>query len=106
MQWREFLEKLQKDDNNVIIVEGVPPATRRKGILQALETAQPGDWILLGNANRPEYYRERALLKARAATVKMFDFNEGGSKFRVVEFYKMPGKPKRRSKDGEDDLSR
>ena len=125
MQWRDFLDKLLEDADSVLNIEAVegiedagnPPVDLmliggasiefRKTWIDAIpEMVNPGGWVMLGNVNHPKLYEAVAELKKKAATVKTFDFNSGGSRFHVMEFYKLPGKPKRRSKDGEDDLSR
>ena len=94
--WHDYLDNLE----DVFIIEGYPPSAKKKQFAVAMDTVKPGGWIMLGNANRPEYAKERAELKAKAASVKTFDANEGGSKFRIVEFYKMPGRA-RKAKDDE-----
>ena len=123
--WDDFFDKIREESETLILISGhgeidtigeapyaamvignEPVRARIPWIVKAPELVKPGGWVMLGNANRREYAKERAEIKAKAAKVKTFDCNEGGSKFRVVEFYQMPGKPKRRSKDGENDLSR
>lgn len=89
--WQEFLE----DKGNVIVVTGEPPASRKAKIITALAQVEAGGWIMLANANRPEYARQREMLKSVAVDVKTFDDNANGSLFRVMEFYKMPGKAKK-----------
>jgi len=113
--WRSFLDKLKKEANSVLsigagvedkgkepfdlmLIAGEPPATRRYWIVNAPDIVSPGGWVMLGNANRPEYWKERAKLKEKAKTVKTFDDNSSGSKFRVMEFYQMPGATRKKGK--------
>ena len=94
--WHDFLEK-----NSALVIEGNPPAVKRKKILDAIENAEPGQWLMLANANRPEYAAERAKLIEKASKVETFDANENGSKFRIIEFYRMPGGSRRKAKKDE-----
>jgi len=56
-----------------------------------LETAsmfvKPGGWVVLDNANRPEYRAERIKLAKQARLVKHFDNNCGVSMYFVTEFW-------------------
>jgi predicted O-methyltransferase YrrM len=49
---------------------------------------KPGGWIVLDNANRPEYAEERAGLKQHAKLEARFDNNIPRSLYFVTEFYK------------------
>jgi hypothetical protein len=51
---------------------------------------KPGGWVVLDNANRPEYAAERAELEKRTVEYQRFNSNEGGTLYLVTEFFRMP----------------
>jgi hypothetical protein len=82
-----------------LLIGGEPIGTRKHWIEDAPNIVKPGGWVMLGNANRPEYAAEVAALKKNCSKVETFDFNDAGSKFRVVEFYRL--KQARKQKENE-----
>ena len=115
-QWRDYLDKILKDADSVLninavggietkgespydvlLIGGEPISSRKEYVKHAAQYVNPGGWVMLGNANRPEYATERAALKEKAVTVKTFDCNQNGSLFVVIEFYQMPGKPRKKA---------
>jgi predicted O-methyltransferase YrrM len=76
---------------NLLLIDGEPVEDRREWIRRAPQIVRPGGWVVLDNANRPEYTKERKHLQAYAAEVVTFDVNEGGTQYLVTEFYRMPG---------------
>ena len=50
-----------------------------------------GGWVVLDNANRPEYEAERESLKTAAQFYETLDCNDGISKYLVTDFFKLPG---------------
>jgi predicted O-methyltransferase YrrM len=77
-------------DFDLLLIDGEPVEDRCKWIAAAPQLVKPGGWVVLDNANRPEYAKERQHLQAYAAEFQTFDGNEGGTKYLVTEFYRMP----------------
>jgi predicted O-methyltransferase YrrM len=92
---------------DLLLIDGEPVAFRREWIKEAVNIVRPGGWIVLDNANRPEYKAEREALGKVAELVERFDNNEGSTQYLVTEFYRLPlpeaerPKPKRRKKAGD-----
>ncbi len=62
---------------------------RGQMILLSPQLVKPGGWVVLDNANRPEYAMERHGLEVRARPVARFENNIPGSKYFVTEFWKV-----------------
>jgi predicted O-methyltransferase YrrM len=77
---------------DMLLIDGEPVEDRRWWIEFSIEIVHPGGWVVLDNANRPEYTKERKHLQTYAAEVVTFDVNEGGTQYLVTEFYRMPEK--------------
>ena len=86
-----------------LLIGGEPVASRTRWVADAKDLVKQGGWVMLGNANRPEYAEQVAALKKECSKVETFDFNEGGSKYRVVEFYKVKGPARKRRKAKKDE---
>ena len=77
---------------DLLLIDGEPVEHRRRWIQAAPQIVKPGGWVVLDNANRREYAKERKHLQIYAAEVVTFECNEGGTEYLVTEFYKMPEK--------------
>jgi predicted O-methyltransferase YrrM len=75
---------------DLLLIDGEPLADRRDWLMHAPNIVKPGGWVVLDNANRPDYAIERDIIKAAAAEVKTFDGNQPGTLYLVTEFYRMP----------------
>lgn len=75
---------------DLLFIDGEPVADRAKWIASAPDFVKPGGWVVLDNANRPEYAKERKGLQDIAESYKTFDCNESTA-YLVTEFYKMKG---------------
>lgn len=53
------------------------------------EIVKPGGWLVLDNANRPEYQDTRAALMKIAKLEARFDRNENGTRYLVTEFWRL-----------------
>jgi predicted O-methyltransferase YrrM len=73
---------------DLLLIDGEPLEVRADWLNEAAKLIKPGGWVVLDNANRPEYARERALFAERAELVCRFDGNVPGSLYLVTEFYK------------------
>lgn len=80
-------EENQKRD--LFLIDGEPVIGRNKWLTASPNLVKPGGWVVLDNANRPEYAAEREWLKQQAAEYLSMDANEGGTRFMVTDFFKM-----------------
>lgn len=77
---------------DLVLIDGEPVENRGKWITAAPRMVKPGGWVVLDNANRPEYKRERDELQKYADLVATFDSNKpAGFLYLVTEFWKMKG---------------
>ena len=74
---------------DLLLIDGEPVETRATWLYLAEKIVKPGGWIVLDNANRPEYARERIYLNTCAELVQRFDGNQPGTLYLVTEFYRM-----------------
>jgi predicted O-methyltransferase YrrM len=75
---------------DLCLIDGEPVEDRARWIGAAPNLVRPGGWVVLDNANRPEYKAERKHLQEIAAEFQTFDGNEMGTLYLVTEFYHMP----------------
>jgi predicted O-methyltransferase YrrM len=86
---------------DLLLIDGEPVKTRAMWIDMAPNLVKPGGWVVLDNANRPEYAEERKALHALAAEVQTYTNNDPHTLYLVTDFCRMPeaeAKPKRRDK--------
>jgi len=78
----------QHDDDmyDLLLIDGEPVEDRGEWIQAAPFIVKPGGWVVLDNANRPEYVAEREWLQGKASLV--FTSKLQG-KHLVTEFYKL-----------------
>lgn len=74
---------------DVIFIDGEPVKDRAEWLFYAAIMTKPGGWIILDNANRPEYIEERAMLGDSAELVYTANGNEGGTRYLVTEFWRL-----------------
>jgi hypothetical protein len=74
---------------DLILIDGMPLEERGRWLHKAVEIIKPSGWVVLDNANRPEYAEARAWMQKQAASFETFDGNQGGTKYLMTEFYKM-----------------
>ena len=99
-KWREFIEAHAPDNVTVVpsgmwasavpcdllFIDGEPVEWRADWLREARHIARK--WIVLDNANRPEYAKERDALAEFAKLVHTSNGNEGGTKYLVTEFWR------------------
>lgn len=85
-----YLENYTGSDFDLMLIDGEPVETRKKWMLAAPQLVKPGGWVVLDNANRPEYTFTREWLGRQAELVKTCNGNKGGTLYLVTEFYRMP----------------
>lgn len=78
-----------EDKFDLILIDGEPVTDRAMWLKHAPALVKPGGWVVLDNANRPEYAEERAAMQKQAKCFETFDGNEGGTKYLVTEFYQL-----------------
>jgi predicted O-methyltransferase YrrM len=79
------------DPVDLLLIDGEPVEDRKSWIKSAPGLVKPGGWVVLDNANRPEYETERGWLQSVCESYETFDCNEANTKYLVTEFYKMKG---------------
>lgn len=102
--WRSFL--LERNCSNVsiapalpanvfgfdlMLIDGEPVGVRAEYLKRAYDLVRPGGYVVLDNANRPEYEKERAWMQENCESYQTFNCNESGTKYLVTEFYKLKG---------------
>lgn len=83
----ETLPQLDSGCCDLLIIDGEPVEYRAAWIDDALRLVSPGGYIVLDNANRPEYKSNREKLQKEAASFTTIDCNESGTKYLVTEIY-------------------
>lgn len=78
-----------QDKFDLLLIDGEPVEDRAMWIENALNIVKAGGWVVLDNANRPEYTEERAWLQKHAKAFETFDGNEAGTRYLVTEFYRL-----------------
>jgi predicted O-methyltransferase YrrM len=87
----EFLNTVDGLTFDLCLIDGEPVEDRSRWINTAPQLVRPGGWVVLDNANRPEYATERGWLQSACESYETFDCNEAGTAYLVTEFYKMKG---------------
>lgn len=78
---------------DVMLIDGEPVNIRAEWLKWAHEFVKPSGWIVLDNANRPEYKREREGLQEFAELVHTVNSNKSaGFMYLVTEFWKVKGR--------------
>jgi len=93
---------------DLIFIDGEPVTDRARWLFYSPIMAKPGGWIVLDNANRPEYVDERAMLGDYADLIYTANGNEGGTRYLVTEFWRLHetgNKPTEDSASGEIEAS-
>jgi predicted O-methyltransferase YrrM len=75
---------------DLLLIDGEPVDDRALYLDAASRLVKPGGFVVLDNANRPEYQQERLSLMERAELLQSFDNNTGGTFYLVTDFYKLP----------------
>lgn len=83
------LHALDKDKFDLLLIDGDPPTERARWLNSAPYLVKSGGWVVLDNANRPEYSIERVCLQYFAESYETFNCNEGGTLYLVTEFYRL-----------------
>lgn len=75
---------------DLLLIDGEPVCERRLWIDASAELVKPGGYVVLDNANRPEYAMARMKFAERAERINIVDGNGGGREFIITEFYRLP----------------
>lgn len=117
-EWREEVQKraggnvtLLSEPNfspvdyyDLIFIDGEPVRERGDWLILSIVMVKPNGWVVLDNANRPEYAKQREKLKEYADLVFTANGNEGGTRYLVTEFWRLHetgNKPTEDSASGE-----
>lgn len=77
------------DRADLLLIDGEPIEERAYWIIGSPTLVKQGGWVVLDNANRPEYAEERETLKRHSKLIKTFDGNtQTGFKYLVTEFWR------------------
>ena len=87
MWTRKNLPKLKPDCCDILMIDGEPVEHRAAWIKAAPKMVRNGGWIVLDNANRPEYAKEREWLQDRGFEFCTIDGNTGITKTMITDFY-------------------
>ena len=82
------LPPVKPDSCDLLIIDGEPVNNRRLWIASAHWIVRPGGYVVLDNANRPEYEIDRASMAKDFMDHIIFNCNEVGTKYLVTEFYR------------------
>lgn len=74
---------------DLLLIDGEPVQDRNEWINAASQLIKPGGYVVLDNANRPEYAHAREELQKTFTLLKTVDGNQGGSRYLVTEFYQL-----------------
>lgn len=74
---------------DMVFIDGEPVQERCTWIRLAKDLVKPNGYIVLDNANRPEYQAERDYLQTVADLIHVVDGNEAGTRYLITEFYKV-----------------
>lgn len=75
---------------DLLLIDGEPLEVRCVWLYEAVKLVKPGGWVVLDNANREIYARERQALIDLCPDYQTFNGNEGITKFLVTDFWRMP----------------
>lgn len=75
------------DYGDLLFIDGEPVTFRGAWLDVAHHVSST--WIVLDNANRPEYVAERERMKEYAELIYTSNGNEGGTKYLVTEFWRV-----------------
>lgn len=76
---------------DLLLIDGEPLEARALFLMAAYELVKPGGIVVLDNANREIYAKERLWLQKNCQRFETFDCNDGVSQYLVTEFYYLKG---------------
>lgn len=82
------LPNVVPDSCDLLIIDGEPVINRRLWIAAAHWIVREGGYVVLDNANRPEYEIEHDAMRRDFEDCTIFNCNEVGTKYLVTEFYR------------------
>lgn len=85
----EIKPKRRLGSFDLLLIDGEPLQDRAMWLNAAPELVKPGGWVVLDNANRPDFAEERKALQAKAEHFETFDGNEPGTIYLVTELYRL-----------------
>lgn len=85
----EIKSKRMTRSFDLLLIDGEPLQDRAMWLEAAPQLVKAGGWVVLDNANRPDFAEERKALQAKAEHFETFDGNEPGTLYLVTEFYRL-----------------
>lgn len=76
---------------DLLLIDGEPIETRANWLDAVPRLVKAGGYVILDNANRPEYADARATFRLSAELLHTVDGNVGSSLYLITEFYKWRG---------------
>jgi len=80
--------RYKKQSFSLLLIDGEPVTDRITWLQRAPSLVKSGGWVVLDNANRPEYRDARANFSEFAKLMHTTDGNEPGTLYLVTEFWK------------------
>ena len=74
---------------DLLLIDGEPLQDRAMWLNAAPELVKPGGWVVLDNANRPDFAEERKALQDKAEHCETCDGNEPGNLYLLTECYRV-----------------
>lgn len=74
---------------DLLFIDGEPVERRADWISAAAQLVKPGGYVVLDNANRPEYEKERQRMRQQFTEIHVVDSNYGGFLYLKTEFYRL-----------------
>ena len=82
--------RTMKQSYDLLLIDGEPVEHRAGWILSAPMLVKRGGWVVLDNANRPEYAKERESLRLHGELVRAIDSNTSTShRYLITEFWRL-----------------
>jgi predicted O-methyltransferase YrrM len=75
---------------NLLLIDGEPVEHRIYYMMMAAKLVKPGGYVVLDNANRPEYEAERLYLRRRLKWMCSINCNMAPTRYLVTDFFRVP----------------
>ena len=89
MLWQKEILPNFRGKFDLLFIDGAPVIDRALYLRNIIKFVKPGGYVVLDNANRPEYAVERDNLAKKAQLLKRVDGNEPRTRYLVTEFYRL-----------------
>lgn len=86
-----FPYNVSMSKRDLLFIDGEPVEQRKDWLEKAPQLVKPGGYVILDNANRPEYASERAEFAKHATLLHTVNGNEPPCVHLITEFYRLKG---------------